>query len=113
MRDRTPHPSSEALALINARLVDPASRLDQRGGVLIRDGLIADFGPYIDAGAAGDAEIVDCAGLLLAPGLVDMMVFAGEPGHEHRETFATASSDGRSSATPIVGSIAGLLTTSK
>ncbi len=92
MRDRNPQPSSEALALINARLVDPASRLDQRGGVLIRDGLIADFGPYIDAGAAGDAEIVDCAGLLLAPGLVDMMVFAGEPGHEHRETLATASS---------------------
>jgi len=91
MRDRNPQPSSEALALINARLVDPASRLDQHGGVLIRDGLIADFGPYIDAGAAGDAEIVDCAGLVLAPGLIDMMVFAGEPGHEHRETLATAS----------------------
>ena len=28
---------------------------------------------------------------MLAPGLIDMMVFAGEPGHEHRETLATAS----------------------
>jgi dihydroorotase len=28
---------------------------------------------------------------VLAPGLIDMMVFAGEPGHEHRETLATAS----------------------
>src|SRR5262245_33079451 len=92
MRDRNQHPRPEALALVNARLIDPASRLDQRGGVLIRDGLIADFGPYIDANAAGDAESIDCAGLVLAPGLVDMMVFAGEPGHEHRETLATASS---------------------
>jgi dihydroorotase len=81
----------EAMALVNARLIDPSSRLDQRGGVLIRDGLIADFGPYIDAGAAGDAELLDCDGLVLAPGLIDMMVFTGEPGHEHRETLATAS----------------------
>ena len=28
---------------------------------------------------------------MLAPGLIDMMVFTGEPGHEHRETLATAS----------------------
>ncbi len=91
MRDQNQRPRAEALALTNARLIDPASRLDQQGGVLIRDGLIADFGPYIDAGAAGDAEIVDCAGLVLAPGLIDMMVFTGEPGHEHRETLATAS----------------------
>ncbi|MGD9502114.1 MAG: dihydroorotase [Methyloceanibacter sp.] len=91
MRDQKEPSPPEALALVNARLIDPASRLDQPGGLLIRDGLIADFGPYIDAGAAGDAEIVDCAGLILAPGLVDMMVFAGEPGHEHRETLATAS----------------------
>ena len=81
----------EAMALVNARLIDPSSRLDQLGGVLIRDGLIADFGPYIDAGAAGDAEVLDCDGLVLAPGLIDMMVFTGEPGHEHRETLATAS----------------------
>ena len=36
MRDRNPQPSTEALALINARLVDPASRLDQRGDLLGR-----------------------------------------------------------------------------
>ena len=28
---------------------------------------------------------------MLAPGLIDMLVFTGEPGHEHRETLATAS----------------------
>jgi dihydroorotase len=82
---------SSALAFVNARLIDPSSRLDQWGGVLVRGDLIADIGPHIAADTAGDAEIIDCDGRVLAPGLIDMMVFTGEPGHEHRETLATAS----------------------
>jgi dihydroorotase len=34
--------------------------------------------------------VVDCKGAIVAPGLVDMRVFVGEPGAEHRETFASA-----------------------
>ena len=34
--------------------------------------------------------MVDCRGAIVAPGLVDMRVFVGEPGAEHRETFASA-----------------------
>jgi dihydroorotase len=82
---------ARALAFINARIVDPVSRLDRPGGVLIRDGRILDVGPHIEAGAIGDADYIDCGGHVLAPGLIDMMVFTGEPGHEHRETLATAS----------------------
>ncbi len=37
------------------------------------------------------AQIVDCAGLCLAPGLVDMRVAVGEPGEEQRETILSAS----------------------
>ena len=37
------------------------------------------------------AEIVDCRGAAIMPGLVDMRVFVGEPGGEHRETLETAS----------------------
>ena len=83
--------SARPVALVNARLIDPASGLDQLGGLLIADGRIADLGRHIEAGSIGDAEIVDCAGRVLAPGLIDLMVSAGEPGHEHRETLATAS----------------------
>ena len=91
MHEQDQHRPPRAIALVNARLIEPSSRLDQRGGVLIRDGLIADLGPHVQSGAIGDATIVDCGGHVLAPGLVDMSVFTGEPGHEHRETLATAS----------------------
>src|SRR5690606_33092805 len=42
------------------------------------------------AGVADGAEVIDAGGLLLAPGLIDMRVFVGEPGKEYRETLASA-----------------------
>ena len=79
-------------AFLNARLVDPASGLDAPGGLLVEDGRIADFGPRLfQDGRPADAEIVDCKGRVLAPGLIDMRVFTGEPGSEHRETLQSAS----------------------
>jgi dihydroorotase len=80
------------LALVNARLVDPAQTVITSGGVLVIDGAIADLGPRLDARSAPeDADIIDCGGDLVAPGLIDMRAFLGEPGQEHRETIATAS----------------------
>ncbi len=80
------------LALVNARLVDPAAQSETRGGVLILSGRIADLGPAITASAAPEgARIIDCAGDVVAPGLIDMQAFVGEPGAEHRETIATAT----------------------
>jgi len=86
-----PNRQSHAAALVNARLIDPASGLDEAGGVVIADGKIVDLGAKVDQGHIGDAEVIDCGGHVLAPGLIDMLVFSGEPGHEHRETLATAS----------------------
>lgn len=80
------------IAFRNARLVDPASGLDTKGGLLLKDGRIADLGPRLFAdGAPEGAEAVDCRGHVLAPGLIDMRVFTGEPGSEHRETLESAS----------------------
>lgn len=95
-----PHP----LALINARLVDPAHSargdafLDDMflGGVFIRDGTIADVGAHLATlhGADGlprETTIIDCKRHHLAPGLIDMRAFVGEPGFEHRETLASVA----------------------
>lgn len=76
---------------INARLIDPASNRDEPGGLLVNDGLIADIGPHLRRNAPDGAKVVDCKGNVLAPGLIDAQVFAGEPGFEHRETLKTAS----------------------
>jgi dihydroorotase len=78
-------------ALLYARLIDPGTGLDETGGVLIEDRKILDLGPGVTAGSIGDAQVIDCGGHVLAPGLIDMLVFSGEPGHEHRETLSTTS----------------------
>jgi len=78
-------------AFTNARLIDPDTGLDTTGALLVESGKIADLGPRLfnDAKPAG-AEIVDCGGKVLSPGLIDLRVFTGEPGAEHRETLASA-----------------------
>ncbi len=78
--------------LTNARIVDPSRGLDERGAVLIADGRIVAAGrDASNQGAPEGAEVVDCKGAMICPGLVDMRVFVGEPGGEHRETLETAS----------------------
>ena len=85
-------PAPRPIALLNARLVDPLRESEERGGLLVVDGLIAGVGPAVTLDQVpGEAWIVDCAGDVVAPGLVDMRAFVGEPGHEHRETIASAS----------------------
>lgn len=81
---------TQRTAFINARLIDPATGLDAPGGLLVEDGRIADMGPRLFNDARPkDAAIVDCANAVLSPGLIDMRVFTGEPGAEHRETLAS------------------------
>jgi dihydroorotase len=77
--------------LINARLVDPAAGREEPGGLLMAGGVITDIGPHLRRNAPPGADVVDCQGLVVCPGLIDMHVFTGEPGNEHRETLASAS----------------------
>ena len=80
------------IGLINARLLDPATGREETGNLLAEDGIIKDLGPRVFADGIPDGiEIIDCRGQVLAPGLIDMRVFTGEPGAEHRETLRTAS----------------------
>jgi dihydroorotase len=103
-------------AFANARLLDPASGLDQVGTLIVEGEQIAAFGAGL--GIPDSAQVIDCAGLCLAPGLVDMRVAVGEPGEEQRETILSAS---RSAAAggitafamlpntrPVIDDIAGL-----
>ncbi len=79
------------LLLANATLLDPSSGTEKPGAILVRDGAIADIAQGAAPGAPGGAKRIDCAGRVLAPGLIDLRAFVGEPGAEHRETLASAS----------------------
>ena len=84
--------SQAPIALVNARLVDPAAGTETKGGVLVAEGLIAAVGADVTRDQVGSgATVVDCGGDVVSPGLIDMRVFVGEPGAEFRETIATAS----------------------
>jgi dihydroorotase len=77
------------LVFTNVRLLDPATGLDEPGDLLARDGVIVDVGHAI--GRPDGAEKIDGGGAVLCPGLVDMRAALGEPGHEYRETIASAA----------------------
>ncbi len=80
------------ILLANARIVDPSRDLDIVGDLLIADGIIREAKKGIGAaGVPEGTDVVDCRGKLVAPGLIDMRAFIGEPGAGHRETFASAS----------------------
>lgn len=82
----------EPLALVNARLIDPVTLRETMGGVLVLAGTIRDFGSAVTAGnLPSHARVIDCRSRCVAPGLIDMWAFIGEPGAEHRETIATAT----------------------
>src|SRR5499427_6351722 len=86
LNDRRP------LLLANARVIDPSRDFDGPGDVLIVDGVIREARRGIGAaGVPEGTDIVNCAGKIVAPGLIDMRAFVGEPGYGHRETFASAS----------------------
>jgi len=73
--------------LTNARLIDPEAGTDEIGSLLIRDGLTL----ARDPGTTPEgAEVFDCAGKCLAPGIIDIGVKIGEPGERHKESFKTA-----------------------
>ncbi|SMO82503.1 dihydroorotase [Paracoccus laeviglucosivorans] len=70
----------------NARLIDPEALTEDMGSLTLRDGQIE----AVNADAPEGAELIDCNGKCLAPGLVDWGVKIGEPGERHKESFRSA-----------------------
>ncbi|MCZ8102986.1 MAG: dihydroorotase [Burkholderiales bacterium] len=79
------------LLILDARIVDPAAGTERMGDLLAVDGVIRAIGTGLSGACPAGARVVDAGGRMLAPGLVDMRAFVGEPGAEHRETLASAS----------------------
>jgi len=80
---------SRSLLLRGGRVVDPSQKLDAKRDVLLVDGKVATVRAKLDA--PENARVVECAGLVVTPGLIDVHVHLREPGEEHKETIATGA----------------------
>ena len=80
---------SGKILLRGGRVVDPSQKLDAVRDVLLVDGTVAVVGQGTTA--PEDARVLECAGLVVTPGLIDVHVHLREPGDEHKETIATGA----------------------
>jgi len=78
---------SELLTFYNAIIIDPLKELEINGSITVntKDGKI--LGQNI--GLQGKS--IDCKGMHLAPGIIDIGVKICEPGERHKESFRSAS----------------------
>jgi dihydroorotase len=79
------------LLIKNGRLIDPASNTDASLDVLLDGDRIVEVAPAGKIKHGEDVEIFDAAGLIVAPGFIDMHVHLREPGQENSETIETGT----------------------
>ena len=83
---------NKKVAYINARIIDPESGFDKKGELLTIGDKIADFGENIFSDKPPhDAQVIDCEGHVLAPGLIDIQVHFRDPGQTHKEDLISGS----------------------
>jgi dihydroorotase len=82
----------QPIAFVGARLVDPETGYDGPGGLIVSEGLIGEVtqeGAFAEL--SDDFRVVEAAGALLCPGLIDLRVKTGEPGSEPKETLKSVA----------------------
>jgi dihydroorotase len=80
---------SSPLLLRGGRVVDPSRSVDEVTDLLLAAGKIEAIGRGL--GKPDGAEVLDCAGLVVAPGFIDTHCHLREPGREDVETIATGA----------------------
>ena len=68
--------------LTNAKVIDPVAETISDGEIMFEDGIIIS--------REKEDKTIDCQGLYLSPGLIDLGVKVGEPGERHKESYKSA-----------------------
>lgn len=76
------------ILLKNGNVIDYASRLNEKMDVLIEDKKIKTIKKEINESAD---QVIDCTGLSIIPGMIDMHCHLRQPGFEYKETIETGS----------------------
>ncbi len=79
------------LLIKNGRVVDPQSKTDAAGDILLDGERIAEVAPPGKMARAQGAEVFDASGLIIAPGFIDLHCHLREPGQESSETIETGT----------------------
>lgn len=79
-----------AVLLRAGRLLDPSTGLDREGDLLVMDGRVEHVGDPLES-VPERAEVLDCEGLIVSPGFIDVHCHLREPGREDVETIATGA----------------------
>ncbi len=77
-----------SILIRGGHVIDPATGLDGRTDVLLREGRVAAVGPHLEAAGA---RVFDADGLIVCPGFVDLHTHLREPGFEHKETIESGT----------------------
>jgi len=77
-----------SILLKNGTVIDYASKTQEKMDVLIKDEKISKIAKEIDESVD---NTIDCEGLYIMPGMIDMHCHLREPGGEHKETIETGS----------------------
>jgi dihydroorotase len=77
------------LLIQNGRIIDPSQKLDEKGDLLIENGVVTAIGR--DLKAPDGVARIDAHGLVVAPGFIDLHTHLREPGQEHKETILTGT----------------------
>ena len=77
-----------SLVVRGGRVIDPAGGVDGSADVLVENGRIAKVGADLPSEGA---KVIDAAGKIVTPGLLDMHVHLREPGQEAKEDFVSGT----------------------
>ena len=88
--------TTQKFLLKNCLLVDTKKQKILKRDIFIKNKIIEEIGNNLSV-KGSKTKIIDCKGLYVSPGLVDMRVHITEPGLEHKETIKSASKAAASS----------------
>lgn len=80
---------TRAVLLRGGRVIDPSQNMDEHLDLLLRDGVVTDVGRVL--GVPDDAVVLECAGLIVSPGFIDVHCHLREPGRSDVETIASGA----------------------